>query len=323
MIKHGMATLALAIASAAACTQAVADEFPAHSVRLIAAFAPGGALDLIARSIAENMTQQWKQTVYVDNKAGAAGIIGTETAAKAPPDGYTLLMGVTTTHGINPSLYTKLPYDAIKDFAPVSLVATIPHVLVVNPAMPVSNLKEFIQYAKAKPGGLNYGSAGLGSPHHLAAELLRTKAGFEAQNVPYKGTGPAMLAVMSGEADFMSVEVTGAAPYLTGGKLKALAVASEHRMPGLDVPTFAEAGVPDFEVTSWYAIFAPAGTPPDIVDKLNKAVVAAVRSPAVKDRLSGLWAVPVGSTPDELLKFEKDDIARWAVAVKTSGAKAD
>jgi tripartite-type tricarboxylate transporter receptor subunit TctC len=321
---HRRSLVKLAVALLSLCFQhaAFAQTYPARPVRLIVAFAPGGALDLIARSVAQDLSEQWKQTVYVDNRAGAAGIIGTETAARATPDGYTILMGVTTTHGINPSLYTKLPYDAVKDFAPVSLVATIPHVLVVTPSMPVKTLSDFIAYAKAKHG-LNYGSAGSGSPHHLAAEMLKTQTHIEAQHVPYKGTGPAMMAVMSGETDFMSVEITAAAPYIADGRLKAIALAAPQRMPGLNVPTFTEAGLKGFEVTSWYAIFAPAGTPADIVDKINKAVVTSVHHKEVSEKLSTLGALPIGSTPAQLATYETDQIALWAAAVKSSGAKAD
>ncbi len=301
---------------------ALASDYPERNIRLVAPFSPGGALDLIARSVGQQLNEQWKQPVIVDNRAGAAGIIGTEAVARAAPDGYTILMGVTTTHGINPSLYTKLPYDAVKDFAPVSLVATIPHVLIVNPRLPVHNLNEFVAYAKANPG-LNYGSAGLGSPHHLAGELMKEQFKIDIQHVPYKGAGPAMLAVMSGEADFMSIEVTAAKPHILGGKLRPVALAAAKRLADMDVATFAESGAPGFEVTSWYAVFAPAKTPAAVLDKLNAGVVAAVNSNAVREKLSSLGALPIGSSRQELGQYIEREIARWAVAVKTSGARVD
>jgi tripartite-type tricarboxylate transporter receptor subunit TctC len=258
----------------------------------------------------------------VDNKAGAAGIIGTQYVARAEPDGYTILLGATTTHGINPSLYQKLPYDAVKDFAPVSLVATIPHILVVNPSLPVNTLSEFIKYAKTKPG-LAFGSAGIGSPHHLAGEMLKSQAQLDLQHIPYKGSAPAMVGVMSGELGFMSVEITAAMPHIKSGKLKPIAVAASKRVPGVDLPTFAESGLPGFEVTAWYAIFAPQGTPKDVVAKLNSAIAKAVMKKDVKEKFASLGAVPVGGSSDELGAYVKAEISRWAGAVKSSGAKAE
>lgn len=305
-----------------AVSSAFAQNYPNKPITLVAPFSAGGALDLIARSVGQKLTEEWGQSVVVDNKAGAAGIIGSQYVARSAPDGYTLLLGATTTHGINPSLYQKLPYDAVKDFTPVSLVATIPHILVVNPSVPVNTVSEFIQYAKSKPG-LAFGSAGIGSPHHLAGEMLKTQARIDLLHVPYKGSAPAMVAVMSGEVSFMSVEITAAMPHIKAGKLKPIAVASSKRIASIDLPTFAESGLPGFEVTAWYAVFAPQGTPKDVVAKLNGAISKAIVMKDVKEKFASLGAVPVGGTPEELGVYVKAELGRWSAAVKSSGAKAE
>jgi tripartite-type tricarboxylate transporter receptor subunit TctC len=320
LLKLAAAVLPLLAATGALAQNA--QNYPNKPIALVAPFSAGGALDLIARAVAQKLNEEWGQSVMVDNKAGAAGIIGTQYVARSAPDGYTILLGATTTHGINPSLYQKLPYDAVKDFAPVSLVATIPHILVVNPSLPVNNLSEFIKYAKSKPG-LAFGSAGIGSPHHLAGEMLKTQAQLDLQHIPYKGSAPAMVGVMSGELSFMSVEVTAAMPHIKSGKLKPIAVAASKRIPGIDLPTFAEAGLPGFEVTAWYAIFAPQSTPKDVVAKLSGGIAKAVGMKDVREKFASLGAVPVGSTPDELGAYVKAEIGRWAAAVKSSGAKAE
>jgi tripartite-type tricarboxylate transporter receptor subunit TctC len=322
MHRRFLLKLAAAVLPLVAAGSAFAQSYPDKAITLIAPFSAGGALDLIARSVAQKLNDEWGQSVVVDNKAGAAGIIGTQYVARAAPDGYTILLGATTTHGINPSLYQKLPYDAVKDFAPVSLVATIPHILVVNPSLPINNLSEFIKYAKSKPG-LAFGSAGIGSPHHLAGEMLKTQAQLDLLHVPYKGSAPAMVAVMSGEVSFMSVEITAAMPHIKSGKLRPIAVASAKRIPGIDLPTFAESGLPGFEVTAWYAIFAPKGTPKEVVAKLNSAIAKAVGMKDVREKFASLGAVPVGGTPDQLAMYIKTELGRWSAAVKSSGAKAE
>jgi tripartite-type tricarboxylate transporter receptor subunit TctC len=320
LLKLAAATLPLLAVNGAFAQNA--QTYPNKPITLVAPFSAGGALDLIARAVAQKLNEEWGQPVMVDNKAGAAGIIGTQYVARAEPDGYTILLGATTTHGINPSLYQKLPYDAVKDFAPVSLVATIPHILVVNPSLPVNTLSEFIKYAKTKPG-LAFGSAGIGSPHHLAGEMLKSQAQLDLQHIPYKGSAPAMVGVMSGELGFMSVEITAAMPHIKSGKLKPIAVAASKRVPGVDLPTFAESGLPGFEVTAWYAIFAPQGTPKDVVAKMNSAIAKAVMKKDVKEKFASLGAVPVGGSSDELGAYVKAEISRWAGAVKSSGAKAE
>jgi tripartite-type tricarboxylate transporter receptor subunit TctC len=321
MHRRFVLKLAATVLPLLAASTAFAQNYPSKTITLIAPFAPGGALDLIARTMAQKLQEELGQAVVVDNKPGAAGIIGTQYVAKAAPDGYTLLLGATTTHGINPSLYSKLPYDAVKDFAPISLIATIPHLLVVNPSMPASNLSEFVKYAKTKP--LSFGSAGIGAPHHLAGELLKARLKLDMQHIPYKGTGPAMLAVMTGEIDFMSVETAAAMPHIKAGKLKPLAVAAAKRVPSIDLATFAEQGYPGIEVTSWFAIFAPKNTPKAIVAKLNGALKKAVAMDDVTRKFATLGALPVGGTPEELHAYVDSEIVRWAAAVKSSGAKSE
>lgn len=297
----------------------LAQAYPTHPAKIIAPFAPGGALDMIARGVAQELTAQTGQTYMVDNKAGAAGMIGSAAVARSEPDGYTLLLGSTTTHGINPVLY-KAPLYAPKDFAPVSLIATIPHVLIVNPELPVNNLQEFLAYAKSHKG-MTFGSAGIGSPHHLAGELLKTSANLDLVHVPYKGSAPALAALMGNQIGFLSVEYTAAAAAIQGGRVKPIALASAERVPGIDVQTYKEQGMP-FEVTAWYAIYAPANTPTAIVNQLSQGIAKGLKEPAFRDRLIALGAVPIGSTPEEMAAFERKELVLWAKAVKESGATA-
>jgi tripartite-type tricarboxylate transporter receptor subunit TctC len=242
--------------------------------------------------------------------------------ARSAPDGYTLLLGATTTHGINPALDPKLPYDPVKDFTPISLVATIPHVLVVNPSVPANSLQEFVQLARSKPG-MAFGSAGYGSPHHLAGEMLKTMARINVVHVPYKGSGPAMTDVVSGQLQFMSVELTAAEPYMKAGKLRALAIATAKRVPGVDLPTVAESGYPGFEVTAWYAIFGPAGMPDELVFRLNAEIVKALATPDLRDRLQNLGVTPVGSSAAELAAHVRAELARWTQVIKAAGITAE
>ena len=271
--------------------------------------------------VGQVITEQLGQPVIVDNRAGAAGAIGSEPVARAAPDGYTLLLGATTTHGINPVLQ-QLSYDPIKDFTPVSLVVTIPHVLVVNPTLPVNTLPDLIKYARSKPG-LTYGSAGTGSPHHLAGEMLKIATGIDITHVPYKGSAPAMSDVIAGQVQFMSIELTAAVSQLKAGKLRAIAIATAKRVPGVDLPTVGESGVPGFEVTAWYAVYAPARTPRNVVDTLSKAIARGLGSGEAREKLASLNAVTVGSTPEELTVHMRSELARWSKVIKTAGVKAE
>jgi tripartite-type tricarboxylate transporter receptor subunit TctC len=311
-----------AVALIAFAQGTLAQTFPNKPIRLIAPFAVGGALDLIARGIGQKMSESMGQPVLVENRAGASGAIGSEAVAKSAPDGYTLLLGATTTHGINPALNPKLQYDAVKDFTPISLVATIPHIIVVNPSVPVSSLTEFIRLAKSKPG-MAFGSAGNGSPHHLAGEMLKSMAGIDVVHVPYKGSGPAMADLIGGQLQFMSVELTAAEPHIKAGKLKPIAIATAKRVPGVDLPTVTESGFPGFEVTAWYAIFGPAGIPEPVVSRLNAEIVKGVATPDLRDRLKNLGATPVGGFPAELGAHVRAEIARWTQVVKTAGIKPE
>jgi tripartite-type tricarboxylate transporter receptor subunit TctC len=312
----------LCVAALGAALPASAQTFPGKPIRLIAPFAAGGALDLIARGTAVKLGESMGQPVLVENRAGASGAIGSEAVARSAPDGYTLLLGATTTHGINPALNPKgVPYDPVKDFTPISLLATIPHVFVVNPALPVNTLQEFVRYAKSHP--VAYGSAGNGSPHHLAAELFKLMAGIEAVHVPYKGSGPALADLIGGQLQFISVELTAAEAHIKSGKLKALALASAKRLPGLDLPTAGESGYPGFEVTSWYAILGPAGMPEAVTNKLSAECAKALATPDLRDRLKGLGATPVGSTPAELGAHIRAELARWTQVVKTANIKLE
>ena len=309
------------LAFAAAAHGAAAQAFPSKPIRLIAPFAPGGALDLIARGVGGKLSEGVGQPVVVENRAGASGAIGSEAVARSAPDGYTLLLGATTTHGVNPAFNPKLTYDPIKDFTPISLVATIPHVLVTNPSLGVNSVQDLVKLGKTR--SLNYGSAGNGSPHHLAAELFRSMAGIDAVHVPYKGSGPALADLIGGQLQFISVEYTAAEPHVKAGKLKALAVTTAQRVPGIDLPTVGEAGYPGFQVTSWYAIYGPAGMPEAVTNKLSAEIAKAVKSPDLSERLKGLGTTPIGSTPAELAAHTRREVALWTQVVKTANIKPE
>ncbi len=311
-------SIALAFASAGAHTQS----FPAKPVRLVAPFSTGGALDLIARAVGQKLSDGLGRPVVVDNKAGASGAIGTEFVARAAPDGYTLLLGATTTHGINPALNPKLAYDPVRDFTPISLVATIPHVLVVHPDVPAKTVQDLVRVAKSRPG-MTFGSAGPGSPHHLAGEMLKAMAQIDLTHVPYKGSGPAMVDLMAGQIQLMSVELTAAAAYIKDNKMRPLAIATPKRVPGVDLPTVAEAGYPGFEVTAWYAVFGPAGIPPAIVKRLNADIVKGMGDTDLRERFRALGATPVGSTPAELGAHVRAALARWTHGLKTAKLAAE
>ncbi|HEV8108465.1 MAG TPA: tripartite tricarboxylate transporter substrate binding protein [Burkholderiales bacterium] len=309
--------LLLALSSVAS-----AQPFPNKPIRLIAPFAPGGALDLIARGVGAKLSEIEGQPVVVENRAGASGAIGSVAVKDAPPDGYTLLLGATATHGVNPALNPKLPYDAVRDFTSISLLATIPHALVVNASFPANTVQDLVRIGKSGQP-LNYGSAGPGTPHHLAAELFKSLTGIQATHVPYKGSGPALADLIGGQIQFISVEFTAAEPHIKSGKLKALATATAQRVPGLGLPTVAEAGYPAFTVTSWYAIFGPAGMPQDVTSKLSADIAKALAMPDLNERLRGLGTTPVGSTPQELATHVKTEVARWTQVVKTAGVKPE
>jgi tripartite-type tricarboxylate transporter receptor subunit TctC len=318
--------LRIVFLAAALCVAnaALAQSWPSKPLRMIVPFPPGGAVDILGRAISTKLSDALGQGVVVENRAGAGGAVGSEAAAKSAPDGYTFLMGSTSTISINPALVSKPTYDPERDFVPVSQVAFVPHMLVSSIAVPASNLREFISYAKSNPGKLNYASAGSGTPHHIAGEMFKQLAGVDMIHVPYKGTGPAVNDLLAGQVSFMSVEILAALPHVRAGKLRALGVATPSRSDvAPEVPTVAEAGLPGFEVTAWYGVFAPAGTPPEALKRVAAEVSKAVAAADFRERLTNLGAAPVGSSPPVFETFLKAENARWAAAVKASGAKLD
>jgi tripartite-type tricarboxylate transporter receptor subunit TctC len=303
---------------------AQAQPWPNKPLKMIVPFPPGGAVDILGRAISQKLSDATGQPVVVDNRAGAGGAVGSEAAAKSPNDGYTLLMGSTSTISINPALVSKPTYDPQNDFTPVSQVAFVPHMLVASMTVPATSLREFIAYAKANPGKLNYASAGNGTPHHIAGEMFKQLAGVDLVHVPYKGTGPAVNDLLAGQVSFMSVEVLAVLPHVRAGKLRGLGMATAGRSDvAPELPTVAEAGLPGFVVTAWYGVFAPAGSPPAAVQRVAAEVAKAVREADFRERLANMGATPVGSTPEEFARFLRAENVRWANAVKASGAKLD
>jgi len=318
------AFLALAAIGGAAIANAQTPAYPSRPIRLVVPFPAGGTTDILARSVAQKLTEAWGQPVVVDNRPGAAGNIGAELVAKAPPDGYTLLMGTVGTHAINASLYAKMPYDHVKDFVPVILVAGVPNVLVVNPAVPAHSVSELIAYGKANPGKLNFASSGSGTSIHLSGELFKVSTGVQMTHIPYKGSAPALQDLIGGQVQLMFDNLPSALPQIKGGKLRALAVTSTTRAAVLpDVPTVAESGLPGFEASSWFGILAPAGTPPAIVTKINGEVAKWVASAEAKEKLLSQGANAAGGTPEDFARHIQAETAKWAKVVKESGAKVD
>jgi tripartite-type tricarboxylate transporter receptor subunit TctC len=297
--------------------------YPQKPIRLVAPFAPGGGTDILARLFGQKMGEVLGQQVIVDNRGGAGGTVGTDIAAKAPPDGYTLIL-VSASHAINPGLYQKLPYDSVNDFAPITQIATSPGILVVNPSLPVKSVKDLIALARAKPGQINYASAGSGTPPHLAGELFKVMAKIDMVHVPYKGNAPAFIDVIGGQVPLIFPTMPSAMPFIKSGKLRPIAVTSAKRSPAApDIPTIAESGLPGYEATSWYGILAPARTPREIVAKLHEVLVSVIGSPDMKDKLAAQGLDPVGNTPQQFAAVIKSEIAKWTKVVKASGAKPE
>jgi tripartite-type tricarboxylate transporter receptor subunit TctC len=317
-IPAAVVVLACAVAPAAAQT------YPTKTVRLIAPFAPGGATDVLARLAAQKLSERWGQTVITDNRVGAGGHIGAELAARAAPDGYTLLVAGTP-HAIGMSLYKKLAYDLVKDLAPANRIATYPSAIAVHPSLPAKNVKELIAIAKARPGQLNFGSAGVGSPNGLALELFQTMAKVKMQHIPYKGgSGQMVSELISGQVQLASIGLPPVMPYVKSGRLRVIAVTGMARSDLLpQTPTVHESGLPGFDVTSWYGIFGPAALPKDIVAKLNADVAAILNAPDLKQRLDALGAEPGSMSVDAFSKYVRDEVTKWAKVVKDSGATAD
>jgi tripartite-type tricarboxylate transporter receptor subunit TctC len=293
--------------------------YPARAMRIIVAYTPAGTTDILARALGQKLTEAWGQPVIVDNRPGANGNIGTEIAAKAAPDGHTLLMATAATQAINPTLYPKLQYDATADFAPVSLVATVPNILVVTNGLPVKNVKELIAYAKANPGKLSHGSPGIGSTGHLSAELFKTMTGITMTHVAYKGSAPTLQDLMSGQLQVVIDNIPPYLPQVKAGKIRALAVTTAKRSPAApELPTVDEAGVKGYDASSWFALYAPARTPPDVVAKLSAETRRILDLPDVKDRLLALGAQPAGGTPEELAAFARSELAKWEKVIRSA-----
>ncbi len=315
-------TIFLAILAVVAMP-AFAQSYPQKPIRIVVPFPAGGTTDILARAIGQKLTDSFKQQVIIDNRPGAGANIGAEIAARSPPDGYTLF-GISTIHAINPSLYSKLAYDPIRDFAPITNVAATSQILTVHPSLPVTTVKQFIAYAKAKPGELNYSSAGNGSQPHLTGELFKTMTGVNLVHVPYKGAPPAMTDLLAGQVALTFATAPSAVPHVRSGKLRALGVSTAARIKALpDVPTIAEAGVAGFEAAGWNGLVAPAGTPAAIVERLNSTIVSIVQEPAMSKYLADQGADPWTMTPAQYADYIKSEVAKWAKVVKASGAKID
>jgi len=319
--------LAAAIMSAAAAVVpagAFAQAFPNKPITIIVPFAAGGTTDILARVIGQGLSAELGQSVVVDNRAGAGGNIGGQMAARAPADGYTLFMGTVGTHAINAALYKKMPFDPVKDFAPLTRVANVPNLLVANPNQPYKSVQELIAYAKANPGKVNFGSSGSGSSIHLSGELFKSLAKVDMQHVPYKGSAPAVTDLLGNQIGIMFDNMPSAIQHVRSGKLRPIAVTTAKRSPELpDVPTIAEAGVPGYEATSWFGMFAPAGTPAPIVAQLNKALVKVLSQPETKKKMADQGAEPVSETPEQFAAFIQAESAKWGKVVKESGASVD
>jgi tripartite-type tricarboxylate transporter receptor subunit TctC len=298
------------------------DAWPARPIRFILPFPPGGGTDILGRLIAERLSASLGQPVVAENRGGAGGNVGTEAAAKSAPDGYTIVL-VAPSLAISPTLYTKINYDPVKDFAPVSLVATVPNVMVTQPSLP-GQLMEFIAFAKSKPGALNFGSGGAGTSNHLAGELFNLVTGAKLVHVPYKGVNLAMQDVLAGNVHLVFIGIPAAVPHIKAGKLRALALVAPQRSSALpDVPTVAEAGLGEFEVTTWYGVLAPAGTPKNIIIRLNSELVKIMHSPELKEKLAATGTEPLTSTPEEFAAYIQREITKWGEVIRKAGVKAD
>lgn len=320
MHKHMLIAGGLALAAALASINAAAQNtYPSRPIRLIVPASPGGGTDFTARTIGQKLSEVVKQTVIVDNRPGAAGNIGVEIASKASPDGYTIVMPITS-FSINPHLYSKLPFDTAKDFAPIVLASSAPLFLVVNPSVPAKTVSELIALAKAKPGQLNYANSGNGTTAHLAGELLKKTAGIDLVSVPFKGGGPAVIDLIAGRVHIYFSTIPAALTQVKAGKLRGIAVTTQKRVDLIpEVPTVAESGLPGFEVVGWFGIFAPAGTPKPVIATLNKGINAALRAPETQERFARQGLIPGGGTPEDLERFFRAELKRWGALIKEVG----
>ena len=311
------------VALLVAAAPAHAQTYPAKSIRIVVPFAPGGGADIIARILGQKMTDSWGQQVVVDNRAGASGNIGAEIVAKAAPDGHTLLMA-SSALAINPSVYRSVPYDPIKDFAPITQPALLPNILVAHSSVPVKTVRDLIALAKSRPGQLAYASAGAGTGTHLAAEMFKLQAGVDMVHVPYKGGGAVISDLLGGQVALTFATLPSVMPYVKAGRLRALAMTTTKRWPGLPtVPTIAESGFPGFEISTWIGLLAPAGTPKDVVGKLHGEVTRILKLPDVRERFDSLGMEPVGDSPEQFAQYIRSELAKYAKVVRQSGARVE
>lgn len=319
----GVALAAALFTSPVAAQTELVQGYPSRPVRLVLGSPPGGGTDIVTRTLAQKLTETWSQPAVAENRPGANGMIATDFVAKSKPDGYTLLVAIAT-HAINPAMYPKIPYDTARDFAPVTLLAQYPFLLVVHPSLPVRSVRELIALARARPGQLAYASSGNGSGPHLGFELFRSSAGIDLVHVPYKGAGPATTELVAGQVHVMFNNFLAGLPMIRAGRLRPLAVTSLRRSRAMpEVPTMAESGVPGFDVTGWYAMLAPAGTPAAIVAKVQSDTARALKQPDVHERLSGEGAEPVGNTPDQFAAFLREELVKWAKVVRAAGVQGN
>jgi tripartite-type tricarboxylate transporter receptor subunit TctC len=315
--------IAIAILALLLPLSAAAQAYPTKPIRWIAPFPPGGPVDLLARTVGQKLSEAWSQPVIVENRAGAAGNLGIEVAAKAAPDGYTLVIVPTGNIVVNPTLFPKLPYKQ-SDLAPVTMLASVENVLVVHPSVPASSLPELVAYAKANRGKLTFASPGAGAQAHLAGELVKLSAGIDMVHVPYKGVGPALNDLLGGQVSMMFSQLSSALPHIRSGKLRAIGMASLKRSPVMpELPTIAEQGFPGFEAVSWYALMVPAGTPAQIISRLHQETARILKLPGVKEKLAALGADPVGNSPQELAATIRSESPRWADVIRRQGIKVD
>jgi tripartite-type tricarboxylate transporter receptor subunit TctC len=321
---RGLIRTCCALALAAGYVSAAAQTYPSKPIRLIVTFPPGGPSDFVARAIGQKLTEAWGQQVVVDNRGGAGGVVGVEAAARASPDGYTLLQGQSGGLSINPALHAKLPYDPFRDFAPISMLVVNSQMLVAHPSLPAKSVKQLVALAKERPGRISYASAGYGSAQHLGMEMLKAMAGIDLLHVPYKGTGPALVDLFSGQVSLQFTSMPAVLPHVRAGKLNGIAVGSARRSPAApDVPTVAESGVPGFEFVAWYGLFAPAATPPGIINRLNAQIVKLLGEAELSQRLASQGAEPSPSTAAGLASYMREDHERWKKVIKAANIRPD